>query len=30
MLVPKTILSLFITTPSVVELGVGDFRLFLL
>ena len=30
MLVPKTILSLFITTPSVVELGVGDFRLFFL
>ena len=30
MLVPKTILSMFITTPSVVELGVGDFRLFFL
>ena len=30
MLVPNTILSMFITTPSVVELGVGDFRLFLL
>lgn len=30
MLVPKTILSRFITTPSVVELGVGDFRLFFL
>ena len=30
MLVPNTILSMFITTPSVVELGVGDFRLFFL
>ena len=30
MLVPKTILSMFITTPSVVEQGVGDFRLFFL
>mgnify|MGYP005859353897 FL=1 len=30
MLVPNTILSMFITTPSVVELGVRDFRLFLL
>ena len=30
MLVPKTILSMFITTPSVVELGVGDFRLFIM
>ena len=29
-LVPNTILSMFITTPSVVELGVGDFRLFFL
>ena len=28
--IPKTILSMFITTPSVVELGVGDFRLFFL
>lgn len=30
MLVPKKILSMFITTSSVVELGVGDFRLFFL
>ena len=30
MLVPNTILSMFITTPSVVELGVGDFRLLFL
>lgn len=30
MLVPKTILSMFITTSSVVEQGVGDFRLFFL
>ena len=30
MLVPKTILSMFITTSSVVEQGVGDFRLYFL
>lgn len=30
MLAPKVILSLFITTPSIVEEGAADFRLFFL